>query len=51
MAEKLMVVTSDQGVEIIGNRAGLRGLAEVALQLANCPRMTRRPGNLEPLPL
>jgi hypothetical protein len=37
MAEKLMVVTSDQGVEIIGNRAGLRGLAEVALQLAELP--------------
>lgn len=37
MAEKLKVVTSDEGVEVIGNREGLRELARVALLLAELP--------------
>jgi hypothetical protein len=37
MAEKIKVVTSGEGVEVIGNRAGLKGLAEIALRLAALP--------------
>jgi hypothetical protein len=48
MSEKLKVETSDQSVQIIGNREGLRGLAEVALQLADLPEddeQARKLGN------
>ena len=37
MAEKLMVRPYEDGFEIVGNREGLRGLAEVCLQLAALP--------------
>ena len=37
MAEKLNVIAVPDGVEIIGNREGLMGLAVVCLQLAMLP--------------
>jgi hypothetical protein len=37
MSEKLRIRTTEGGLEIIGNRDGLRGFAEVCLRLANLP--------------
>ena len=37
MAEKLKVHTSRDGIEIVANREGLRGLAEICLRLADLP--------------
>lgn len=37
MVEKLKIQHYENGFEIIGNREGLRGLADVCLQLANLP--------------
>jgi hypothetical protein len=37
MAEKLKVVAVDDGFEIIGNRQGLLGLADICTQLARLP--------------
>jgi hypothetical protein len=35
--EKLKIATSSEGIEITGNREGLRGLAEICLKLAGLP--------------
>ena len=46
--EKLKVIISSDGVEIVGNREGLQGLAEVCLKLAELPEdleESRRLGN------
>ena len=37
MAEKLTVVSKQGGLEIVGNREGLMGLAVICLQLAMLP--------------
>jgi hypothetical protein len=37
MAEKLRIVASDDGVEIIANREGLNGLADICQRLAKLP--------------
>jgi len=37
MAEKLTVVAKQGGLEIVGNREGLMGLAVICLQLAMLP--------------
>ena len=37
MPEKLMARPHEDGFEIIGNREGLRGLAEICMQLAGLP--------------
>ncbi len=37
MAEKLKILPYQDGFEIIGNREGLRGLAEICVRLADLP--------------
>ena len=37
MAEKLIVVSKQRGLEIVSNREGLMGLAVICLQLAMLP--------------
>jgi hypothetical protein len=37
MTEKLMIRPYEDGFEIIGNREGLRGLAEICQRLADLP--------------
>lgn len=46
--EKLKVSISSEGVQVVGNRRGLLGLAEVCTQLANLPETreeSRKRGN------
>jgi hypothetical protein len=35
MSEKLKVVKLQDGIEIVGNREGLKGLAEICMALSN----------------
>jgi hypothetical protein len=37
MVEKILVRRTSEGFEIVGNRRGLRGLAEVCAALADLP--------------
>jgi hypothetical protein len=37
LMEKLLVRPSEDGFEIVGNREGLKGLAEICLRLADLP--------------
>jgi len=37
MAEKLKIRPYEGGFEVVGNREGLRGLAEICLRLAELP--------------
>jgi hypothetical protein len=37
LAEKIKITKTENGVEVIGNREGLMGMAEVCLRLAMLP--------------